>query len=215
MPRHIDLTVLKRKSIAELNSALARYEKATSQNLDYLLLRWIAAMTVVEVYAVWERYAEKRLVAALNHYPSHFLENNDIDGIEHISYGLATVLVRSGTKFFDFRSTSELIDKADRIVGKIENPFRVLNPTDKHYLDTLSAIRNYIVHQSEAALKSYKRSLETTYGIKSKPTPTEFLNAKDFRKSSPARYKSRLHGLIAIIKDSIDRTAPKASSSKP
>jgi tetratricopeptide (TPR) repeat protein len=212
MPRHIDLTVLKRKSMGELDRALARYEKAISQNLDYYLLRWIAAMTVVEVYAVWERYAEKRLVAALNHYPNHFLENNDIDGVENISYGLSTVLVRSGAKFFDFRSTSELIDKADRLVGKVQNPFRALNPSDKHYLDTLSAIRNYIVHQSEAALKSYKRSLETTYEIKSKPTPAEFLNAKDFRKSSPARYKSRLHGLIVIIKDSIGRTLPTGSS---
>ncbi len=165
MPRPIDLPAMKTRSTNALDKALALYGAAVDAELDYHLLRWIARMTAVELHTVWERYAETRLVAALNHHPQHFLTENSIRGVTRIPAGLALYLVRSGGRYFDFRSMSDLIDKADRLVGHTANPFRVLPVKNRNYLDALSAIRNRVVHASEASVASYKRSLRSTYGI--------------------------------------------------
>jgi len=161
-------------------------------------------MTSVEVYAIWERYAEKRLTIALSNHPGQFLEDNGIKGMKSIPVGLATTLVRSGGRYFDFRSTADLIDKADRLVGKVDNPFRKLPANLRKYLDSHGAIRNYIVHQSDSALTSYKRHLSNVYNVKAKPGPPEFLNSIDYRADSPARYERRLKGIMRVIERCID-----------
>jgi hypothetical protein len=124
--------------------------------------------------------------------------------MKSIPIGLATALVRGGGKYFDFRSTSDLIDKGDRLVGRANNPFRNLSPDLRKYLDTLGAIRNYIVHQSDSALASYKGYLSSVYNVKSKPSPPEFLNAIDFRAGSPFRYRQRLRGIIKVVEKAVD-----------
>jgi hypothetical protein len=206
MPRPVDLSKVKSKAVNSLNLSIARYEGASKANLPYGSLRWIAAMTAVEVHAVWERYVEHRLVAALNHHPETFLAENGVKGIKLVSSGLAAYLVRGGAKYFDFRSTSELFDKGDHLVGKGNNPFRQLKKRERDYLDALAAIRNHVVHRSAASAVAYRRALERVYSSKSKPQVEEFLNAKDFRASSPARYKSRLRGLVVIVKAAIHDT---------
>src|SRR4029453_13430295 len=108
---------------------------AIDANLRYDLLRWIATMTAVEVHGIWERYVEHRLVAALNHHPETFLAENGVKGIKLVSSGLAAYLVRGGARYFDFRSTSELLDRGDRLVGKGDNPFRQLKKRERDYLD--------------------------------------------------------------------------------
>ena len=65
---------------------------------------------------------------------------------------------------------------------------------------------NRIVHQSDASIETYKRSLSKIYGISSAPEPDEFLNAIDYRKSSPEKYKSRLHGLAKVVGKTIQHT---------
>ena len=206
MPRPVDLTRIRTMAATGLSRALERYDAAVSKNLDYPLLRWIAKMTAVEVHAVWERYAEQRLVAALNHSPEHFLNEYSIRGVTQIPFGLASYAVRGGGRYFDFRSMSDLIDRGDRLVGQATNPFRTIPKNDRSYLDTLSSIRNRIVHQSEASIEAYKRSLLAVYGTKSAPGPDEFLRAMDYRRSSPERYKSRLHGLSTVVGKTIQHT---------
>lgn len=199
MPRTIDLAAMKGRASRDARSAMARYDDACTADLPYLLLRWISQMTAVELHAVWERYAELRLIAALNHDPSHFLKEFGISGVSRVTSGLASFIVRAGGRFFDFRSTPDLIAKADRWLGKTDNPFRKLSPRDRAYLDTLAAIRNHVVHRSDAARAAYRRVLRLTYGIASAPLPEEFLHAKDMRAASPSRYKSRLDGLAAVV----------------
>jgi hypothetical protein len=160
-------------------------------------------MTAVEVYATWERYAERRLTIALAHHPVNFLLNNGIRGLKNILVGLASVLVRGDGRYFDFRSTSDLIDRAKRLVGASQNPFAVLTTDQRNYLDTLGAIRNYTVHQSETAFASYKRFLSEVCGVNAKPQPDEFLNAIDYRASSPLRGRPRIMGLIAVVEQVI------------
>jgi len=206
MPRLIDLRAIKNRLMVDVALALVRYETAVAQKYDYFFLRWIAKMTAVEIHASWERYAESRLVAALNHNPEHFVSEHDIRGVKRISAGLAFYLVRGGGRYFDFRSMSDLIDKGDRLVGHARNPFRRLSQIDRRYLDTLSAIRNCVVHGSSAAFASYKRLLRSTYSIHKAPEPDEFLNARDTRAGSPARYESRLHGIAAVVIRAITNT---------
>lgn len=206
MPRRPDISRVKVNAKEDLDDTRTRYMTAHESNMDYLLVRWIASMTAVEVYAIWEWYAEERLTRALANSPRHFLEENDIRGLKSIPIGLATVLVRGGNRYFDFRSTGDLIDKANRLVGKSENPFRNLPTQVKRYLDTLGAIRNYVVHQSDSALVSYKKYLTEVYNIKSKPEPDEFLNAIDKRASSLTRFKPRLVGLMGTVKQAIDHS---------
>jgi len=203
MPRKPDIMKFKKKALSQLGSAVRRYQRCRQEQLNYSILRWIASMTAVEVFAIWERYAERRLTLALVYHPEKFIEENAIRGLKSISTGLSAVLVRKGNRYFDFRSMSDLIDKSDHLLGRNENPFRKISPEAKNYLDTLGAIRNYIVHQSDSALSTYKRYLSNVYRTKSKPEPDEFLNSIDYRSGSPARHKPRLLGLISIVEDVI------------
>jgi hypothetical protein len=204
MTRIVNLPALKTTSANQVSEAMARYESA--EELHYVMQRWVARMTAVELHAIWERYAERRLVTALNHAPEHFIVENNVKGVKRISAGLAFYLVRNGGRYFDFRSIGELLSKGDALLGKDGNPFRQLSQHDRHYIDALASIRNCVVHGSEAATAAYKRSLKTVYAIQSAPGPDEFLNAKDFRASSPMRYASRLHGLAMVVSHGIQNT---------
>ena len=163
-------------------------------------------MIAVEIHGIWERYVEKRLVAALNHRPQHFLSEQDIKGVSRVSSGLAYYVIRGGGRFLDFRSMPDLLEKADRWLGQAHNPFRPLTANDRQYIDALAAIRNCVVHGSDAAVATYKRQLRTVYGIRSAPEPGEFLKAKDNRASSPARKNSRLFGLVTVVIRAIQQT---------
>lgn len=197
MPRKIDLRVLRKKSAQDVIKAIQRYDAGSA--LGYYWGRWIARMTAVEIHAVWERYVETRLVAALNHNPRHFLKEQEITGVARISPGFARYIIRSGNRFFDFRSTADLIGKANRWLGSTANPFNALSANDRKYIDCLAAVRNFVVHGSDASWAAYKQSLRSVYGIKSAPKPDEFLHAKDWWTPSPARYKKRLHVLAEVI----------------
>lgn len=204
MPKKIDLHLLRERSVRELHLALDRYE-ATS-GMHYSWGRWIARMTSVEIHSTWERYVETRLVAALNHSPKHFLERHGITGVTSISPGFARYIIRSGHRFFDFRSTRDLMEKADRWLGAGANPFKSLSARDRSFIDCLTAIRNCIVHGSEASIAAYKSHLKAVYDIRLAPGPDEFLHAKDSWTASPARYKSRLHVLAEVVERTIQNT---------
>jgi hypothetical protein len=160
-------------------------------------------MTAVEAHQTWERYVENRLVAAINHDAKHFLSEQNIKGVKHVSYGLASYIVRGGNRYFDFRSTSDLISRASKWLPPSQNMFKTLAASDRNYIDALAAIRNFIVHGSDAAQTAYKRELRSVYGIHSAPEPDEFLFALDNRPSSPARYQIRLFGLLAVLERAI------------
>jgi hypothetical protein len=206
VPGRPDLSRVKGRALGQLKFAEKRYASAIANQTHYLLLRWIASMTVVEIYAIWERYAEKRLTVALAHHPEQLIEDNDIRGMKFIPVGLASILVRGGGRYFDFRSCSDLIDRSKRLVGAKNSPFRVLTKKHKQYLDTLGAIRNVVVHQSDSALAAYRRHLTEVYGLKAKPGPDEFLNAIDYRAGSPARYQQRVNGLIVVVGEVVNAT---------
>src|SRR5712691_9334178 len=144
MPRKADLDARKTKAVQEIISAMKRYDGTSS--LDYAMRRWVAQMTAVEIHGTWERYVESRLVAALNHSPKHFIKEQSIGGVSAIPTGLALYIVRGGRRFFDFRSMSDLISKADHWLGKDANPFRSLDAVHRSYIDCLAAIRNHVVH---------------------------------------------------------------------
>lgn len=164
-------------------------------------------MAAVEVHSTWERYVEDRLATALNHNSAHFIVTHDVRGVSRVSSGLAYYVVRSGGRYFDFKGTSDLLSKGDEWLGKPNNPFRVLSAQNCKYIDALAAIRNFIVHGSDAAAKAYKRHLKQVYGITYPPKPDEFLNAKDYRAASPKRYQTRIHGLVAIVEEAIRKTS--------
>jgi hypothetical protein len=205
MPIKVDISVLKKGSMNSIAHAMGRYA-SIADTLDYLVVRWIAQMTAVELHAVWERYVEARLVAALNHAPRHFLKEQNITGVTRISSGFASYIVRGGGRFFDFRSMGDIIDKANRWLGPSANPFALLPVSDRNYIDCLAAVRNCVVHGSTASVKAYKLKLKAVYGVTSAPEPDEFLKAKDMRAGSPVRNKSRIYGLAEVIKKAIKNT---------
>jgi hypothetical protein len=204
MPRKVDLSALRKKAAQDVRDATKLYDSVGA--LEYWHQAWIAKMTAVEIHAIWERYVETRLVAALNHSPKHFIEEQSIAGLTGISTGLARYIVRGGRNFFDFRSTADLLNKASNWLESAANPFNSLSHTDRSYIDCLAAVRNCVVHGSDASINAYKRSIRTVYGIKAAPEPAEFLHAKDQRPTSPARYKSRLHGLAEVVAKAIQNT---------
>ena len=206
MPRKIDVTKLKTRSRQEITHSLTRIDDAEKAQMSYLLVRWMSAMTAVELHGIWERYMEARIVAALNHDANHFIVAQSIAGVSQVSSGLASFIVRGGNKYFDFRSMPELIAKADQWLGNTANPFRGLAPEDRRYIDVLAAIRNCVVHGSDAAKTAYSRHLKQTYNISYAPLPEEFLNAKDNRQGSPLRYQSRLKGLALVVERAIGQS---------
>lgn len=202
MARKIDVARLKSTSTALIMASLKRMTSAAS-SVDHHLLRWISQMTVVEIHSVWERYAENRLVAALNHDARHFIDEEEIKGISHVSTGLAYYVVRGGGQFFTFRSAEDLMKKGNQLLGKSNNPFAQLPINEKKYLDCFAAIRNCIVHGSDFSKERYKRELRDVYNIRYAPAPDEFLTAIDHRQHSPARFKSRAVGLAVMIEKAI------------
>jgi hypothetical protein len=204
MPRTIDMVAKKSKFENDVNAAVDRFESADPGKR--YLKRWIAQMTAVEIHSIWERYAEIRLVAALNHHPDHFLREHQIAGVKRISSGLASYIIRGGNRYFDFRSSDDLLGRSKRWFSDADNPFRNLTAVDRSYIDALSAIRNFIVHRSDAASEMYRQRLKKVYGVKSAPEPDEFLNSKDPRSASPARNKPRVLGLAVKVIDAIRRT---------
>ena len=167
----------------------------------------MAEIVAVHLYAQWERYAEERLTEALVKHSSKFLDSNGIRRMKSIHKNLALVFVREGHRYFDFRSTGELMQKSDRLVGSENNPLRRLTAQLKSDLDTLGAIRNHIVHLSDSAGKSYNKRLSTSYGLISSPYVQSFLTAIDRRKSSPARNKERIIGLMEILRQAVLATS--------
>src|SRR6266480_5763139 len=125
MARPVDLKGIKKRASEALERTVKRYERL-SDTLDYPIVRWVAEMTAVEAHSVWERYAEQRLVAAINHYPQHFIDEYGVRGVTRISAGLAVYLARQGRRYFEFRSTSDLIARGDHLVSDARNPFRLL-----------------------------------------------------------------------------------------
>jgi hypothetical protein len=206
MARTIDLKRLKATTVAEIDESRRRLDRAIQANLPYWLLRWMCQMTAVELHQTWERYVEMRLVAALNHDPRHFLAAQNIKGVRHVSYGLATYIVRGGNRYFDFRTMDGLIGMADKWLAKNNNMFRRLPKSDRDYIDALATIRNCVVHKSDAAMRAYKRKLREVYGISSAPQPDEFLHAKDRRATSPASGQIRLYGLATVVRRSVQNT---------
>jgi hypothetical protein len=200
--RRVNIAALKKDATSLVVDAMERYDSVDGP-LDYLVVRWFAQMTAVEIHAIWERYVESRLIACLNHTPHHFLKEHNITGVTAISSGFASYIVRSGGRFFDFRSMGDLIGKANKWLGAAANPFASLPASDRSYIDCLAAVRNCVVHGSAASFETYKASLRAVYGISAAPRPNEFLKAKDMRSGSPARYKGRIHGLAEIIKKAI------------
>jgi hypothetical protein len=209
MARKFDLKKLKADTnefIDDLVGQIEWIEEKLNGPEDYLFLRWVYEMIAVELYASWERYAESRIIAALNHSPQHFITDNSLTGVDSVSKGLAEYVVRGGGRYFDFRSVEDLKGHATRLLGKSRNPFSNISPEQEKYLDTLSTIRNRTVHDSDAARAAYKVKLKQVYGISSAPKPSEFLSTSDNRKASPARYKKRLFGLIEIVRQTIKAT---------
>jgi hypothetical protein len=206
VPRPADLRVVKDRALRSLTRIQSRYDSCRATTTNHLFVRWVGSMSAVDAHAVWERYAEQRLVVALAHHPDAFILNHGVRGLTRIPVGLAAVLVRGGGRYLDFRSCADLLGLGDRLLGKAQNPFRRLSATQRSYLDTLSAIRNAVVHQSDAAVASYKRLLTSVYGMKARPDPDEFLSALDQRATSPLRRQPRLSGLVSVLRAAITVT---------
>jgi hypothetical protein len=118
MARKINLTKLKINSTSSIDVLIKRIADAEVKNFHHLLIRWMCAMTAVELHGIWERYVEDRLVAGLNHDPSFFVADQGLTGVNNVSKGLAHFVVRGGQKYFDFRSMGDLTGRSNRFLGE-------------------------------------------------------------------------------------------------
>jgi hypothetical protein len=207
MPGKVKVDALARAAEDRVRHSLEMYEEIRLFQ-DHYPKRWVSQFAAVDIHAIWERYAEDRLIAALNHNPAHFLRDKEIKGVARIPRGLASYIVRGGREFFDFKSPRDLIGIATKLVGKDDNPFRLLLDEQKCYLECLGKIRNLVVHRSDAAEQAYRHNLRgEPYRMKFVPEPFEFLNALDNRSGSPARGQPRVCGLAEMVIQAILWTA--------
>jgi hypothetical protein len=100
----------------------------------------------------------------------------------------------------------DLIRKANDIVGTNHNPFTRLTPQQKNYLDALAIIRNYVVHQSDAAEKAYKGVVQRQYGLRKVRSPQYLLATVERRRGNPLVGNQRIYGLMEVVKESISAT---------
>ncbi|WP_309398322.1 hypothetical protein [Cerasicoccus maritimus] len=206
MSRIIDLRVVRKRSLDTVNEAMQRYASIHEELNDLSYQRWLACMTLTDMHGAWERFAERRLVAALNHYPDHFLAENSVRGVSKLPAGLADYLTRGGRKYFDFRSCADLIKIANTLVGKPNNPFRTIPKSFASHLDAAAALRNYILHESDASWDSLKTQLMTNFNIKATPQPGEFLDSIDHRNASPKKGHKRILVFAMVFEDVIRKT---------
>lgn len=199
MPKRMNLQRKKTKYVKSIADAIQRYDDAIANDLDASLLRWIAKMSALEVHTGWERYVEDRLVVALNNDARHFIKENDIRGVKHLSSGFATYVALNGRHYFDFRSMSDLFKQGDNLIGKDANPFRSMPLADRKEIDCLAAIRNWIVHGSDNALSAYKKHLGIAYEMK-------YVPVDEFLPVAGKGNRSRLHGLANVVIKSIEAT---------
>ena len=198
---------LEKSSMRQIRHSLNMYSDIRLTSF-HSLNRWASQFAAVELHAIWERYAEKRLIAALNHNAAHFLEENEAKGVKRVPLGLASYIVRGGRRFFDFKNSSDLISMGNRLLSPVGNPFSELTKEQKLYIDCLATIRNCIVHKSEAADRSYRKVLGgAPYRMKFVPSPGEFLNAPDKRSDSPARGEPRVVSFAFMMIEAIELTA--------
>ena len=85
----------------------------------------------------------------------------------------------------------------------------------RDYIDAPAAIRNCVVHGSDASVIAYKRHLRQVYNIHSAPEPDEFLGSIDNRTNSPGRYERRLNGLANVLKDAIQASTRSGAFDHP
>jgi hypothetical protein len=205
MPKKTSLVRFRTSAQAEVTELRTRLNALTAAlppaSIEHI--RWVAHMTAVELHVVWERYAEGRLVIALNHFPTHFLTVNSVRGVKILPVDLADYLVRGGAKYFDFRSIDDLIDKGKRLLAPSNNPFAAMGKAHKEHLDALAALRNYVVHKSESSRVAYKRHLAKVFGIKSAPSAGEFLDSIDHRNGSPCKGQKRIFTFFHYVNDAI------------
>ena len=200
MARKVNLIQLKANSNSRIDELTKRIADAEAAKYDYLLIRWMCAMIAVELHGIWERYVEDRLATGLNHNPSFFVADQGLTGVTSVSTGLAHFVIRGGQKYFNFRSMGDLIGRSDRFLGKPNNPFRNIPRPDCNYVDALAAVRNRVVHGSDASIAAYKAALGSVYKIASAPGPDEFLKAI----ASPLRrglWRAGLIGRLSLVAD--------------
>jgi hypothetical protein len=205
MSRRIDVFVIRRNTEDDIKEALDRFKRYENKRPALDDLRWYSCMTLISLHASWERFAERRLVASLNSNPGYFLTENGVRGIKHIPAGLAQIIVTGGNKYFDFRSYSDLVQRADKLLSRANNPFITVSKVCQDHLDVMSTIRNLIVHESDASWDSYKRKLKAVFGITSAPTAGEFLDSIDRRTNSPAPREKRLIVLADVLSSVVAR----------
>jgi hypothetical protein len=207
MSGRVNLAALEKSSTQQIHHCVRMYSEIRLI-FDHYPNRWASQFAAVELHAIWERFAEKRLIAALNHNAAHFLEQNAAKGVKRVPLGLASYIVRGGRRFFDFKNSSDLISIGDRLLSPLGNPFRELTEKQKLYINCLATIRNRIVHRGDAADHSYRKFLRgAPYRMKFVPDPDEFLNATDKRSDSPARGEPRVISFALIMIEAIELTA--------
>lgn len=199
MPRLLHLPRIRSVATDRIRSTLDRLGRIERSRPHLDDRRWANAMSLVSIHSAWERFAEHRLALELNHSPDHFLKTNIVKGIHSIPKGLALYLVRGGMNYFDFRSCSDLLSKGDKLLSPAGNPFRNITASSRNVLDCMAAIRNAVVHESDSAMDSYKKRLRNDFGIKSAPSPGEFLDSIDRRRNSPTMGRKRIYFFAHVV----------------
>lgn len=203
------VTSLKKRAVDRIRDALQDYDNAPGSNKDTDEYYWdkarIAERVVVEIFTVWERYVEDRLIAALKKHPRHFLVQNKAERLKRIPVGLCGFIVRGGRRYFDVPNLDGLVGLANALLSESKNPFRALKGKYE-YIDLLAAARNRIVHDSSFSWERYSKCVRAVYNIRKVPEPIEFLHAKNRRGQNPGRGKARLYGIAQKVIEAIQTT---------
>jgi hypothetical protein len=142
---------------------------------------------VPKIYAQWTILAEDLLIDCLNRDSSQYATYFGHRLPKHMARPQCEIML-TGTGYFDFKSTGNLIGLAKQILVSANNPFPGIKDSARRKIDGLTNMRNYLAHYSRVSQRSLKKYCASAYGLRTFREPGDFLIAKQKPSGDPSLF---------------------------
>jgi hypothetical protein len=115
--------------------------------------RWGHSMLAVNLATAWSDFAQDIFIGSVCRDPSRVGASLELTFPKHLPYAVCEALFTT-RGYFAFRNTGELKGLGNKFL--VANPFQAITRTDERLLDELALLRNYVVHRSGAARRTYR-----------------------------------------------------------
>lgn len=139
---------------------------------------------VFKICAQWEVLTEDLMIDCLNKDSSQYAYYMDLRLPKHLPRPQCIAMIL-GLGYLDFKSVSDIKNKAKNILAKEYNPFNSISKSDSNKIDEFYRIRNYLAHYSNTSHRSLEKLYKNTYKLNTFRQPGDFLLSVDRNTNKP------------------------------